>query len=54
MFCFEGVERWFVAQGQANVVEPFDQAELAEGIDLECRVKSCASVTVWASSETVS
>jgi hypothetical protein len=43
-----------MAQRQADVVEAFDQAELAEGIDLKARLESLPSVTVCSSSETVS
>ena len=42
MLGFECVERCCVAQSQADVVEAFEQAELAEGIDFEGRVKSAA------------
>jgi hypothetical protein len=48
------VQRRGVPQRQADIVEPFEQAELAEGIDLELRLNPRPSVTVCASSETVS
>ena len=42
MLCFKCVERRCVTQGQADVVEAFEQAELAEGIDFKCCAEAVA------------
>ena len=42
MLLFKLVELCFVAQRQPDIVEAFNQTELAEGIDFEFRAESAA------------
>ena len=40
MLCFKCIERRGMTQCEANVVQPFDQAKLAEGVHLKARLEA--------------
>ena len=54
MFAFELVQSIGMTQGEADVVEPFEEAVAAEGSMEKVAENPCSSLMVFSSSETVS